>query len=103
MATGGEDRQIIIRDFKTGKYVNKFQGHRGGVTGLCFVEGVNSLYSCSLDRTVKVSNLKIILASNEKNLQNKIWSLDEMSYVDTLFGHQSEALAIALLSSAKER
>jgi hypothetical protein len=57
MASGGEDRAIIIRDFSTGNYVNKFLGHRGGVTGLCFVEGVNSLYSCSLDRTVKVSGI----------------------------------------------
>ena len=36
-------------------------------------------------------------------MTNKIWSVDEMTYIDTLFGHQSEALTISLLSSAKER
>lgn len=85
LATGGEDRSIIIRELQNGAFVSKLQGHRGGVTGLCFVEGVNNLYSCSLDRTVK------------------IWSMQEMTYVDTLFGHQSEALSISLLSAAKER
>eukprot|EP00026_Physarum_polycephalum_P019211 Phypoly_transcript_21119.p1 GENE.Phypoly_transcript_21119~~Phypoly_transcript_21119.p1 ORF type:complete len:114 (-),score=9.12 Phypoly_transcript_21119:317-625(-) len=29
--------------------------------------------------------------------------MEEMTYIDTLFGHQSEALTISLLSSAKER
>ncbi len=32
-----------------------------------------------------------------------IWNVDQLSYVDTLFGHQSEALAIDLLSGSKEK
>jgi hypothetical protein len=42
------------------------------VTGLAFREDTHVLYSGSFDRTVK------------------IWSLDDRSYVDTLYGHQSE-------------
>lgn len=54
-ATGGEDKNIILWEFSTGKFVAKFIGHRGGVSGVCFVEETNALYSCSLDRTLKVS------------------------------------------------
>jgi WD40 repeat protein len=49
-----------------------FPGHKDAVTGLAFREGTHQLFSASLDRSVK------------------IWSLDDMAYVDTLFGHQSE-------------
>ena len=41
-------------------------GHRAGITGLVFRRGTHTLYSASMDRTVK------------------IWNLDEMSYVETL-------------------
>lgn len=40
------------------------------ITGLAFREGEATLYSASFDRSVK------------------IWSLSEMAYVDTLYGHQ---------------
>lgn len=49
-----------------------FPGHKDAVTGLAFREGTHQLFSASLDRSVK------------------IWSLDDMAYVDTLFGHQAE-------------
>ena len=49
-----------------------FPGHKDAVTGLAFRDGTHQLFSCSLDRSIK------------------IWSLDDMAYVDTLFGHQSE-------------
>jgi len=41
------------------------------VTCLAFREGTHELFSGSLDRSVK------------------LWSLDDMAYVDTLFGHQA--------------
>lgn len=85
LATGGDDRTIILRDLETGHFIHRFEGHRGPVSGLCFVEGLSYIYSCSLDRTVKV------------------WSTEAMTYIDTLFGHQSEALTMCILSSAKER
>ena len=46
--------------------------HRDIITGLAFRENSHELLTCSFDRTVK------------------LWSLDEMAYVDTLFGHQAE-------------
>ena len=54
----------------------RLAGHQDTVTGLAFREGEATLYSSSFDRSVK------------------IWSLSEMAYVDTLYGHQSEVLAV---------
>ena len=49
------------------------------MSGLAFREGTHELYSAGFDRTVK------------------LWSLDDRAYVDSLFGHQAEVLAIDLL------
>ncbi|KAF5027844.1 hypothetical protein F66182_32 [Fusarium sp. NRRL 66182] len=83
VATGGADRKLIIYDAPTLKPIKVFTHHRDAVTGLVFRRGTNQLYSCSKDRTVKV------------------WSLDEMAYVETLFGHQDEILDVDAL--AQER
>ncbi|OLN82144.1 putative WD repeat-containing protein C2E1P5.05 [Colletotrichum chlorophyti] len=83
VVTGGEDRRLIIYDAETLKPIRVFTHHRDAVTGLAFRRGTNQLYSCSKDRTVKV------------------WSLDELAYVETLFGHQDEILDIDAL--AQER
>ncbi|KAH7318502.1 WD40-repeat-containing domain protein [Stachybotrys elegans] len=88
VVTGGQDRRIIVYDAATLKPLKvltdlKNAHHRDAVTGLAFRRGTNQLYSCSKDRTVKV------------------WSLDEMAYVDTLCGHQDEILDIDAL--AQER
>ena len=54
-----------------------FPGHKDAVTCLAFREGTHELYSGSLDRGIK------------------LWSLDDMAYVDTLFGHQSGGCGVA--------
>jgi len=83
VATGGADKRLIIYDAETLTPRRVFTQHRGAVTGLAFRRGTNQLYSCSKDRTVKV------------------WSLDEMAYVQTLFGHGDEVVDIDAL--AQER
>ena len=83
VATGGADHKLIIYDAATLKPLKVFTHHRDAVTGLAFRRGTNQLYSCSKDRTVKV------------------WSLDELAYVETLFGHQDEVVDIDAL--AQER
>ena len=57
--------------------------HRDAVTGLVFRRGTNQLYSSSKDRTIKT------------------WSLNELAYIETLFGHQDGVVDIAAL--AQER
>lgn len=83
VVTGGADRRLIIYDAETLKPLKVFTHHRDAVTGLAFRRGTNQLYSCSKDRTVKV------------------WSLDELAYVETLFGHQDEVIDVDAL--AQER
>lgn len=60
-----------------------FTGHQDAVSGLVFQEGTHDLFSGSFDRTVKS------------------WSLDDMGYLDTLFGHQAEVLSIDMLRNER--
>uniref|UniRef100_A0A182SBC8 Uncharacterized protein n=1 Tax=Anopheles maculatus TaxID=74869 RepID=A0A182SBC8_9DIPT len=59
---------------------NTLKGHSKPVTGVVFRRNSYQLFSCSADRTVKV------------------WSLDEMVYIETLYGHQSQVSGIDALS-----
>ncbi|KAL2134472.1 hypothetical protein VTI74DRAFT_118 [Chaetomium olivicolor] len=83
VVTGGVDRRLVVYNAADLKPIRAFTQHRDAVTGLAFRRGTNQLFSCSKDRTVKV------------------WSLDELAYVETLFGHQDEILDIDAL--AQER
>ncbi|KAM0690310.1 hypothetical protein Q7P36_009077 [Cladosporium allicinum] len=87
VATGGKDNRLIIWDAKTLKPLRVFSGqlrdngHRDSVISLVFRRGTNQLFSASKDRTVK------------------IWSLDELAYIETLFGHQDEVLDVSALAN----
>ncbi|KAL2191177.1 WD40 repeat-like protein [Thermothelomyces heterothallicus CBS 203.75] len=83
VVTGGADRRLVVYNAADLKPIRAFTQHRDAVTGLAFRRGTNQLFSCSKDRTVKV------------------WSLDELAYVETLFGHQDEILDVDAL--AQER
>lgn len=87
VATGGADNRLIIWDANTLKPLKIFSGllrdngHRDSVISVVFRRGTNQLFSSSKDRTVK------------------IWSLDELAYVETLFGHQDEILDVSALAN----
>lgn len=84
LASGDMDNLIHIWDPATMNWLHTFKGtisvyyftlnififymvgHRSGISGLVFRRNTHTLYSSSLDRTVK------------------IWNLDETSYVETL-------------------
>ena len=78
VATGGADTRLIIWSADELKPLRIFTQHRDSVTSLAFRRGTNQLYSCSADRTIK------------------IW--DELTYVETLFGHQDVAVDVASLA-----
>jgi ribosomal RNA-processing protein 9 len=83
LATGGEDKRIVIWDAETLKPLKIFHQHRDFVYALSFRRNTHTLYSASADRTIK------------------IWSLDELTYVETLFGHEDRIVDIAGLASEK--
>lgn len=83
VATGGEDKKLIVWDANTLKPLKVFTHHRDSVTSLAFRRHTNQLYSSSKDRTIKT------------------WSLDELAYVETLFGHQDEVVDVASLNEEK--
>lgn len=83
VATGGKDNRIVVWDPRTLKPSRIFKQHRSPVMGLVFRRNTNELYSCSADRTVK------------------LWSLNELAYIETLFGHQDEVVGITALASER--
>ena len=70
MACGGRDATVKIVDARSNELIKSFTGHRDAITCLSFRKDSYSLFSGSLDRTVKH------------------WDLNEMGYLETLFGHQ---------------
>ncbi|KAI9346801.1 WD40-repeat-containing domain protein [Zopfochytrium polystomum] len=84
IATGGRDKAIHIWSVADNKHLGVFTQHRDAVAGLAFRQGgSNQLFSCSYDRTVKV------------------WNVDEMSYVETLFGHQDQIISVDALQQER--
>lgn len=79
LASGDESGLIVIRHPITLKYIGCFKGHKERVTGLSICNESNQLFSCAKDRAVKV------------------WDLPNMSYVETLFGHQTDATCMDML------
>ncbi|XP_059471794.1 U3 small nucleolar RNA-interacting protein 2 [Neocloeon triangulifer] len=79
LASGDEIGQILIWDAETLELLKTFR-HQAAVTGLVFRRDSHQLYSCSKDRSVK------------------IWSLDEMAFIESLFGHQCGVTSIDALT-----
>ncbi len=75
-AWAGADKKVYAHDFRSGKAAEPFVGHRAAITSLSFRCNTRQLFSGSHDRTVKV------------------WNMDEMCYIETLYGHHSEVLGL---------
>ncbi|KAF9938098.1 pre-rRNA processing protein, partial [Modicella reniformis] len=81
LASGGKDKKIIIWSVQDNKWLHCFkQQHKDTITGMSFRKGYNQLYTVSNDRTVK------------------LWNVDELSYIETLFGHQDSIMAVDSLA-----
>jgi ribosomal RNA-processing protein 9 len=64
-ASGDESGKILIWNAETLELLKTFK-HMAAVSGIVFRRDTHQLYSCSKDRSVK------------------IWSLDEMAYIESL-------------------
>lgn len=76
LAISDKSFKIFIYDPRTLTKMHTFEGHQGVVNGISFRKDSHQMFSCSDDKGVKV------------------WSLDEMVYVETLFGHQSQITSV---------
>ena len=74
------DKVIRIWDTETDKLVETFTRHKDTVSGLGFRIGTHDLYSCGNDRRLN------------------LWSCDEMSYIDTLYGHEGNITCLDILT-----
>lgn len=71
VASGGRDGSVRIYDSRLKcAEVKELKGHRDAVTSLCFRMDSYTLFSGSLDRCLKH------------------WDINEMAYIETMFGHQ---------------
>lgn len=85
IATGGDDKKLIIWNAETLAPMKTFTQHRDAVSGLSFTRHISTqssgeqLFSGSFDRTIKT------------------WSLSAggHAYVETLFGHQDNVVSVA--------
>jgi ribosomal RNA-processing protein 9 len=82
-AWAGADKKVYAHDFRSGKAAEPFVGHRAAITSLAFRCNTRQLFSGSHDRTVKV------------------WNMDEMCYIETLYGHHSEVLGLDSLNQER--
>lgn len=75
-AVGSRDSYVRIFDIRTEKIVKEFHGHKGAVTSVAFRSNSLELFSASEDRCIRHYNLQ------------------EMMYMETLYGHQFGVTAI---------
>ncbi len=61
--------------------------HKNSITGLSFRRNAPELYSCSVDKTVKVRIYNFAELNFYLNFC-QVWDTDSRSYIETLFGHQ---------------
>uniref|UniRef100_A0A2M4BN84 Putative u3 snornp-associated protein n=1 Tax=Anopheles marajoara TaxID=58244 RepID=A0A2M4BN84_9DIPT len=80
LAVADGTADIKVLDGASLAELNCLRGHSAAVTGVVFRQYTYQLFSASDDRTVKV------------------WSLDEMVYIETLYGHQSSVSGIDALA-----
>lgn len=94
LVSGGRDKRIGVWSIpqdsgassssskQAEKWLKGLGGHKDAITVLRFRQALSSpyeLYSASLDRTIK------------------LWAVDQLSYIETLFGHQDPVLDMDML------
>lgn len=84
VVSGGRDKTIRVWDAQSGTLIDRIAAaHQGPVTALAFQQGTYQFYSGSTDRTVKV------------------WDAEQVAFVETLFGHEADVIAIDCLHEEK--
>jgi len=83
VASGGKDKLVYIWDSRSGTLIDTLQGHAKPVSALAFRLKTHQLFSGSHDRCLKH------------------WNVDDMGYVESLYGHGTEVNSIDVLHKEK--
>jgi ribosomal RNA-processing protein 9 len=92
VASGGRDSLVRIFDVRTNSEIKSLPGHRDAVTSLAFRRDSPSLFSGSLDRFLTLISYHSHIALVPLRRCIKHWDMNEMGYLETLFGHQVSLL-----------
>ncbi|MCP4700906.1 MAG: PQQ-binding-like beta-propeller repeat protein, partial [Gammaproteobacteria bacterium] len=81
LASGGDDKNITLRDTETGEVLRIFKGHEGGISSLAFDPAGDVLASASDDNTVQVWDVKTgeqlhMLTRHTEDVEKVIFSPD---------------------------
>jgi ribosomal RNA-processing protein 9 len=93
LATGGADKRICIWDTETMTHLKTFTQHRGPVLVLPLLFILTQALACRL------STNQLYSASSDRTI--KLWSLNDLIYIETLFGHQDVIPAISSFTSER--
>ena len=83
LAIAGEDHVIRIYSIPAGKLLRELKGHTGAITGIAFADGGATLYSASLDKTIRV------------------WKTSEGAGDPVVIETDAEVLALAVIGQGK--
>ncbi len=120
LAVGGGDKKVHIYDTRSRTCIKSFGGHKDEVSALAFRQGTHQLFSASMVRLIdRLSLLPDVVTCGlvsapyalyrlteatrhrpppRQDRAVNIWSLEDMAYVDTLFGHQSPIVGLDALA-----
>jgi WD40 repeat protein len=76
IVTGSRDRKVKLWDVKTGKVIQRWTGHTGNVTSVCWSAGGNRVVSGSTDGTARIWNAKTGETILEiKTVHESVWAV----------------------------
>lgn len=93
LASGHSDGSISIWDTKAGKCLHTFIQHRQAVLSLVFQQVATQRLFANGDRSSHPDNHGTLFSAS-KDRTIKLWTIDPPAYLDTLYGHQDEVMAI---------
>lgn len=93
LASGHSDGSISIWDTKNGKCLSTFTQHRQAVLSLVFQQVGTQRPSAGSDRTSHPDNHGTLFSAS-KDRTIRLWTIDPPAYLDTLYGHQDEVMAV---------